>query len=54
MSMYVPAIVWILSAGLCFYIAKKRHIKLTAMRNVMIAFLGPVAIPIIFLSKVHA
>jgi len=51
MSMYVPAIVWILSAGICYYIAKRKNIKSTVLWNLTFAFLGPIAIPIVLLIE---
>jgi len=51
MSMYIPAIVWILSAGICYYIAKKRNMKPTVLWNLAFALLGPIAIPIILSIK---
>jgi len=50
MSMYVPVIVWMLGAGICYYIAKWKNVKLTVLWNLTFAFLGPIAIPIILLK----
>ena len=50
--MYIPAIVWMLSAGICYFIAKKRNIKPTVLWNLTFVFLGPIAIPIILLVKI--
>lgn len=49
--MYIPAIVWVLSAGICYYIANKKNIKPTVLWNLAFVLLGPIAIPIILLSK---
>lgn len=49
--MYVPAIVWMLCAGICYYIAKRKNIKPTVLWNLIFVFLGPIAIPIIILKK---
>jgi len=51
MSMYIPAIVWIISAGICYYIAKRKNIKPTVGWNLTFVFLGPIAIPVILLVK---
>jgi len=51
MSMYVPVIIWILSAGVCYYIAKRKNIKPTVLWNLIFAILGPIAIPIVLLLK---
>jgi len=51
MSMYIPALVWILAAGICYYIAKKKNIRPTALWNITFALLGPIAIPIILFTK---
>jgi len=51
MSMYIPVLVWILSAGICYYIAKKKNIRPTALWNLAFALLGPIAIPIILSTK---
>jgi len=51
MIMYIPAIIWILSAGICYYIAKKKNIIPTVLWNLTFAILGPIAIPIIIATK---
>jgi len=51
MIMYIPAIIWIVSAGLCYYIAKRKNIKPTVFWNLLFALLGPIAIPIILKAK---
>lgn len=51
MSMYIPVIVWMLSAGICYYIAKRKNIKPAVLWNLTFVFLGPIAIPIILLIK---
>jgi len=51
MSIYIPAIVWILSAGICYCIAKKKNIKPAVLWNLAFALLGPIAIPIIWSAK---
>jgi hypothetical protein len=51
MAAYVPAIIWIICAIVCYYIAKARKVKPNLMRNLIVVFLGPLAIPLIFLAK---
>jgi len=51
MSMYIPAIVWLVSAGICYYIAKRKNIKPTVLWNLAFVLLGPIAIPIILSTK---
>ena len=51
MGIYIPAIIWILSAGICYYIAKKKSIEPTVLWNLTFALLGPIAIPIIIFTK---
>ncbi len=51
MSMYIPVIIWILGAGICYYIAYKKNIKPTVLWNLVFALLGPIAIPIILSTK---
>ncbi len=51
MSMYVPALIWIISAGICYYIAKRKNIRPTALWNITFALLGPIAIPLIIIVK---
>jgi len=40
-----------LSAGICYYIAKRKNIKQTVTWNLIFVFLGPIAVPIILLVK---
>jgi len=51
--MYFPALVWIVGACLCSYIAKKRGVKTTIPRTLVAVVLGPLAIPLIFLAPVE-
>jgi len=51
MAAYIPAIIWIISAIVCYYIAKARKIKPNLMRNLIVVFLGPLAIPLVFFAK---
>jgi hypothetical protein len=45
MSAYVPALIWLLSGLVCLGIARRRLVKQTAIRSMLVAVLGPVAIP---------
>jgi len=51
MSAYIPALIWLLSAVICIYIAKTRHVKTTLMRKLIVVLLGPFAIPLVFFAK---
>jgi len=45
MSTYIPALIWALSGVACLIIANHRHVKKTALRTMLVALLGPIAIP---------
>ncbi len=49
--MYVPALIWVISAGICYFIAKRKNIRPTALWNITFALLGPIAIPLIIITK---
>jgi hypothetical protein len=51
MAAYVPVIIWIVSAIFCHYIAQARNVKLNLVRRLFVVFLGPLAIPLVFLAK---
>ena len=51
MGAYVPAIIWIVSAIICHYIAQARNVKSNSVRRLMVVFLGPLAIPLAFFVK---
>ena len=48
---YLPVAIWIVSALICIYIARKRHVKRSLLRNFVVVLLGPFAIPLVFLAK---
>jgi len=48
---YIPVLIWFLSAMICLYIARTRHVKITLFRKLVVIFLGPFAIPLAFFSK---
>lgn len=51
MASYIPAIVWLISAAICVYIARKRHVKLSFLWMLVVVFLGPLALPLMFFAK---
>ncbi len=51
MSAYVPALVWLLSGLLCLYIGKRRHVKSSAYWAMLVALIGPLAIPFVLLAR---
>mgnify|MGYP001824011585 CR=1 FL=1 len=51
MGAYLPVIVWIISAVICEWIAARRNVKLNLPWRLLVVFLGPFAIPFIFLAK---
>jgi hypothetical protein len=51
MGAYIPALVWVISAFICHFIAKKRNVKETLPRQILVLFLGPLAIPLVYLFK---
>ena len=51
MTAYLLVSVWIVSAGLCYYIAKSRGCKLSVWWDMALALLGPFAIPLMYLIK---
>jgi hypothetical protein len=51
MIAYIPALIWLLSNLACHVIAKRRHIKITAVRAMLVALLGPLAIPFVMAAK---
>ncbi|MDN2713864.1 MULTISPECIES: hypothetical protein [unclassified Janthinobacterium] len=51
MTTYLPALIWSLSAFACLFIAKRRSLKTTALRAILVVFLGPFAIPLVLAAK---
>jgi len=51
MAAYVPAIIWIISAIICDYIAKARKVKPNLIQKLIAVLLGPLAIPLAFFAK---
>lgn len=54
MDAYIFVFIWILSAGICIWIGKVRHIKPNFFWNATVAILGPLAIPLLFLARPHS
>lgn len=51
MGTYIPAVVWLISAFISELIARKRNVKKTLFRTLVVVFLGPFAIPLVYLFK---
>lgn len=51
MSAYIPVAIWFVSAFICLYIARRRHLRLSFLRKLMVVLLGPIAIPVVMLIK---
>lgn len=51
MGAYLPVIVWIISAIIYEWIARKRNVTLNLYWRLLVIFLGPLAIPFVFLKK---
>ncbi len=51
MGAYIPFLIWLISAFICLSIAKKRGVKTTLFRQIVVVFLGPLAIPLVYLLK---
>ena len=51
MTAYLLVSVWLVSAALCYYIARSRGCKLFVGWDMALALLGPFAIPLMYLIK---
>jgi len=51
MAAYIPVIIWIVSAIICYYIARAKNVKQNLVWRLTVVLLGPVAIPLTFLAK---
>jgi len=51
MGAYIPAVIWLISAFICQLIARKKNVKVTLLRTLVVVFLGPFAIPLVYLFK---
>ena len=51
MTTYVPALIWLFAGLVCLSIARRRHVKHTAFRAMLVALLGPIAIPWVLLAE---
>lgn len=50
-TIYIPASIWIVGAGICYVVAKKRELKPSVLLDLTFCLLGPLAIPFVFLAK---
>jgi thiamine transporter ThiT len=51
MDPYIPLAVWTLGMIICVIIARKRGLKPGLFGTLLVVFLGPLAIPLMFLFK---
>lgn len=51
MTAYLPALIWSLSAFASLFIAKRRSLGITAIRAILVTFLGPFAIPFVLAAR---
>jgi hypothetical protein len=51
MMTYLPALIWALSGIACLVISRRRLVKKTALRTVLVTLLGPIAIPFVLVAK---
>lgn len=51
MTAYIPALIWLLSGVVCFSIAKRRRVKQTAIKAMLVTLLGPIAIPWVLVAE---
>lgn len=51
MTTYLPALIWSLSAFVCLFLAKRGPLRITAIRAILVVFLGPLAIPFVLAAK---
>lgn len=51
MAAYLPVIIWITGALLCYLILRKKGVKSSHFWNIVIVIAGPLAIPFVFLAK---
>ena len=51
MSAYIPVLIWLISAGICYYIARRSNVKTTLFKRLVVVILGPLAIPLVFFTK---
>lgn len=54
LSAYVPALIWLFSGMVCIVIARKRRLGNSQFRSVLVALLGPLAIPVFLVAKPDA
>lgn len=49
MTVYIPVILWLVGSVISYWLMHKRGVKLTLLKNLLVAFLGPISIPVVFL-----
>jgi len=54
MTTYLPAIIWILGAGIGYLLMQKRSVRISVLKNILVALLGPLSIPLAFIYKSEA
>jgi hypothetical protein len=51
MANYLPAVIWIIGALICFIVLRKRGVKFSLLWNITLVIAGPLAIPFAFLAR---
>jgi uncharacterized membrane protein len=51
MTEYIPALIWSLSSVACLVVAKRRHVRNTPIRAMVVVLLGPIAIPFVLFAE---
>ena len=51
MTEYLPVLIWLLSGLVCLLIEKRRSLKRSTLRAIMVTLLGPLAIPLVLLAR---
>ncbi len=51
MAGYTIALIWVVGAVLSDFIAGKRGVRKTALRTILFAVLGPLAIPFVYMMR---
>lgn len=51
MTEYLPVLIWLLSGLVCLLIEKRRSLKRSTLRAIMVTLLGPLAIPFVLLAR---
>ncbi len=51
MTEYIPVLIWLLSGLVCLLIEKRRFLKRSTVRCIMVTLLGPFAIPFFLVAR---